>query len=396
MPGTTPLDDQYAHAVDRERTRIEDEAVRTTRAILLAAMLELTGSILGLDDSDPIDVVAARAGVRLESGLNHGLLKSYLTGRQRSMVTAAVIEQHSVVSSPSLSAPVIPAPRLITPSGVERAIASAKGEAAGFQVGTGLFNRGSGVGGLQRPRRAFGSPSGGGGSATATAPRGGGGGGSNIPTTPKLPTSPGGGRPRPMSVNEIAKRFHDARLNLSDAQVRKLSAKYGQAAKNISGQIGSELHKAALKIAGELIDNPLSTDDAAAFIKSRLGKLGLSPAKPYAVETVYRSSVQMAYAAGRWEADQDPAVLNMLWGYVYVAVMDDRTTTLCSTLDGMSRPVDDPVWLTRQPPNHWGCRSVIRGIFKGSKDAVSTTIPDVVIPADFAVNWGMVLRDIGL
>ena len=197
-----------------------------------------------------------------------------------------------------------------------------------------------------------------------------------------------------MSVNQLAAKFHRERLALTDSQIQTLATNYGQVARNVANQVGNEMHKAATRIAGELIETPLTTKDAVAFIRARLTSAGIAPARPHVIETIYRTSVQMAYSAGQWEMDGDSAISEILWGYTYVAVMDDRTTDLCATLDGMTRPKDDPVWQTLTPPNHYNCRSIIRGVFKGAADAKPTEVPAVTIPTGFGANWGRVLRGV--
>ena len=41
------------------------------------------------------------------------------------------------------------------------------------------------------------------------------------------------------------------------------------------------------------------------------------------------------------------------------AVMDDRTGAEDASLNGVTRPVDDPFWQTRYPPIHWRCRCLV-------------------------------------
>ena len=48
---------------------------------------------------------------------------------------------------------------------------------------------------------------------------------------------------------------------------------------------------------------------------------------------------------------------NEIWGYRYTAVLDNRTTEYCSTMDGRVFDKNDPEFIVRTPPQHWGCRS---------------------------------------
>ena len=55
----------------------------------------------------------------------------------------------------------------------------------------------------------------------------------------------------------------------------------------------------------------------------------------------------------------------LLSGWQYVAVLDARTTPLCSHLDGMVFPIEDTAHL---PPRHWYCRSTTLPIVKSYDD----------------------------
>ena len=43
----------------------------------------------------------------------------------------------------------------------------------------------------------------------------------------------------------------------------------------------------------------------------------------------------------------------------YSAVMDPNTSEICAPLDGIVAPVDDEVWATIAPLNHFNCRCVL-------------------------------------
>lgn len=88
-----------------------------------------------------------------------------------------------------------------------------------------------------------------------------------------------------------------------------------------------------------------------------LSKIGFHENNPFYLETVFRTNTISAYNAGRWEEIQrnkeNIAFLE------YVAIDDSRTTEICSALDGIRLPPDDPFWKTHYPPNHFNCRSQV-------------------------------------
>ena len=89
--------------------------------------------------------------------------------------------------------------------------------------------------------------------------------------------------------------------------------------------------------------------------KAKTATLG----SPGRLQTIYRTNVQAAYAAGQWEQIQDQKEIA---GYLlYSAIDDDRTRPEHAEWDGTLLPVDDDWWHSHMPPNGWNCRcSVIQ------------------------------------
>lgn len=72
------------------------------------------------------------------------------------------------------------------------------------------------------------------------------------------------------------------------------------------------------------------------------------------LETIFRTNMQMSYAAGDWEqitetADDAPYLM-------YDAVDDDRVRPAHKAWDGVVLRWDDAWWQTHRPPNGWMCR----------------------------------------
>jgi len=99
-------------------------------------------------------------------------------------------------------------------------------------------------------------------------------------------------------------------------------------------------------------------------LRKAMSAAGVTPDNPYTVEAIWRTQTQMAYGAARWESYQDPEVQEILWGYKYVTVGDDRVRETHWDLDGMTAPKEDPVWGTCWPPNGWACRCQTIPIFE--------------------------------
>jgi SPP1 gp7 family putative phage head morphogenesis protein len=73
--------------------------------------------------------------------------------------------------------------------------------------------------------------------------------------------------------------------------------------------------------------------------------------------TEYNTAVGQAEAASKWnEIEKDAEALPNLR---YSAILDANTSDICAPLDGLVAPVDDPIWLTISPLNHWNCRCLL-------------------------------------
>lgn len=104
--------------------------------------------------------------------------------------------------------------------------------------------------------------------------------------------------------------------------------------------------------------------DVPAFVAEFAPKLaalwGVTEGKAGArLRLVAQNALQSSYNAGRW-AQATRGLAPKLFPYLqFIAIRDDRTTTICRALDGTILPVDDPRWQRRAPPCHHGCRSTV-------------------------------------
>lgn len=199
---------------------------------------------------------------------------------------------------------------------------------------------------------------------------------------------------------DTAIRLMQRRMDLTPAQLLDLEFTYSAEAVRI-------ITAAENKI-GALIQKTLA-ETTAEGLHIREGKLrllrsfevaGLTPNNSFTMEAIFRTQTNLAYGAGRWQADQDPAIQEILWGYKYVTVGDDRVRPEHVGFEGVTLPKDDPFWTTHWPPNGWACRCAVISIFE---PAPIVPVPETVlvdgkrvrpeIDDGFAFNPGKVFTD---
>jgi len=77
------------------------------------------------------------------------------------------------------------------------------------------------------------------------------------------------------------------------------------------------------------------------------------------IETMVRTNTFDAINESRYNFYTDPSLEGFVDGLEYSAILDGRTTSICTEYNGHKAPVDDPIWSTIRPPNHMNCRSLL-------------------------------------
>lgn len=90
-------------------------------------------------------------------------------------------------------------------------------------------------------------------------------------------------------------------------------------------------------------------------LRRRLNEMGISLKNPSMAETLTRTHAQLAFGAAQYRLNQDDPH-DVITGYMYATVGDDRVRPEHAMLDGLMRPKSDPIWRKIWPPNGWGCR----------------------------------------
>lgn len=108
------------------------------------------------------------------------------------------------------------------------------------------------------------------------------------------------------------------------------------------------------------IEEGMTLSDFRAGLKDIAVQRGWVGTNPWHENNIFRTNIQTAYSKGRW--DQMEPMQDKFMGQ-FNAVMDDRTTEVCSDLNGKIYPLDSPFWNVYMPPNHFQCRSAVIPIY---------------------------------
>ncbi len=158
-------------------------------------------------------------------------------------------------------------------------------------------------------------------------------------------------------------RRHDMSPEALAALEAQADAHLVQVLAGVDESVQRELQRTVVKIQTENLHVRAGVKE----LRETWKKLGLAERNSFQLEAIFRTQTQLAYAAGNAEILADPDIDQILWGFKYVTVGDDRVRDSHVALDGVTLPKDDPFWVTNTPPNGWACRCQVIPIFRERK-----------------------------
>jgi SPP1 gp7 family putative phage head morphogenesis protein len=170
------------------------------------------------------------------------------------------------------------------------------------------------------------------------------------------------------SVFDAALAALRKRLDMSPRAMTILQQQYDIQAVRILNDVAAKVERGLQAAVYELVGQGATVKEGTKALRKKFDDLGLGDRGDHLIETVFRTQTQLAYGAGRWEADQAPEIQEILWGYQYSAVGDDRTRETHLALDGTVLPKEDPLWERIWPPNGWNCRCQVIPIFEPERE----------------------------
>ncbi len=120
---------------------------------------------------------------------------------------------------------------------------------------------------------------------------------------------------------------------------------------------------------GDIWENDLGRDIEDLPEKQR-GKI----IAPKRLETIYRTNMKVAHAAGQYESLMDMADLYPYWRYN--TQEDERVRKSHAALNNKVFRYDDPFWDTHYPPNGWNCRCYVRAMDENDLEDEGLTVID--------------------
>lgn len=173
------------------------------------------------------------------------------------------------------------------------------------------------------------------------------------------------------------------------ANLKALEQQYNIVALRTLSNVSDTIEKDIRATAYGLIERGATVKEAKDVLGKRFDALGLTPRNSFQLETIFRTASSVAYGAGSWAAYQDPDIQEILWGYTYSAVMDDRTRENHAAAEGTTLPKDDEFWQRMWPPNGYNCRCEVIPLF--SRERINRPPPEAVADPGFGYNPGAIL-----
>lgn len=162
-----------------------------------------------------------------------------------------------------------------------------------------------------------------------------------------------------------AAREIDRQLQFAAMDARTAAEWIAANAKELASSLLNDRMVKALQqalIDGIALDLPVKqiVANALAALGPLLGEGTAAQPTPPQVDTIVRTILTRAYNEGRRAFFEDERLEGYVEGYMWSAVLDERTTDFCRAMDGKKFAVDDPIWRTLgAPPAHFGCRSLL-------------------------------------
>jgi SPP1 gp7 family putative phage head morphogenesis protein len=155
--------------------------------------------------------------------------------------------------------------------------------------------------------------------------------------------------------------------DVSQATVQYLKRIFNSKAVEIVQGLNEKASNAIRKIIATAVKQGAGRKYIARRIELAFNRLGITGQTKYTIATIARTQAQIAFNAGKWNAEQSPEVKESLWGYTYQTVGDDKVRPDHELIDGVTLPKGSAFWSVNYPPNGYNCRCQAIALFQPEK-----------------------------
>ncbi len=180
-----------------------------------------------------------------------------------------------------------------------------------------------------------------------------------------------------LSAYDEALAYYKKRLDLSSEDIAKLRKLYGNEAAKVTRTASKAVEDKAAKAIMESLEAGEHIKLAQARLMTALESAGISEPSPFLCETLVRTGIAQAYAAGQYNVMADPDLADVHKGWQYVTVGDNRVREEHEELDGMTADEDNEVWDTYLPPLGFNCRCCAIPLFSDVEENIPDDLPEI-------------------
>lgn len=171
------------------------------------------------------------------------------------------------------------------------------------------------------------------------------------------------------AINALQKQMH-----YSDQSIDQMREAFAPDVANVIHDLTRAANGRVSAKMLELTQRQAHVGQGIAELQAVFNKAGITPQNSYTLENIFRTQTQLAYGGGRWAALHEPEIDEILWGFEYSTVGDDRVRSSHYAMDGVRLPKDHSFWQSNFPPNGWSCRCQALEIFEGDDLAKASRI----------------------
>lgn len=154
-----------------------------------------------------------------------------------------------------------------------------------------------------------------------------------------------------------ALKFWSGKVPVIQKEFDKLNDEAKRRAFTVSGLAKLDQVIAVQQALTKCMEEGGTVQDFKAQIGDIIAAQGWTGKKAHRIDNIFRTNLQSAYMAGRYEQMQKTTKLRPYW--MLVAVHDKRTRVTHLAVDGLVFPHDHSFWQTWYPPNGFACRCVV-------------------------------------